>query len=246
MAVVATRLLGCVTESTSLTLSFDAMTGRDGRNVNQEQSVVASYRLGDAKADDAINIGDALFIAQYLAGLRDLGVGLDAVNAVNAASVKQDGAFDVTNIADVLFVAQHLVGLRDGCFNTAADEFQVVQDAVNTMITENLLSTIPNVVSANTAPCTTGTQDMAAFPDDSSVVATADKLADLIGNTYTDGVEPLGDKDGYPLYAHDITGNNDQTDLVSYLPFPASTLCYTVLANGDVQQYAEDGTPLAP
>ena len=39
------------------------------------------------------------------------------VNAVNAASVKEDGAFDVTNIADVLFIAQHLVGLRGGCFN---------------------------------------------------------------------------------------------------------------------------------
>lgn len=36
---------------------------------------------------------------------------------VNAASVRQDGAFDKKTIPDALFIAQHLVGLRDEFYN---------------------------------------------------------------------------------------------------------------------------------
>ena len=62
-------------------------------------------------------MADALFMAQHLVGLRDIGEGLDKVNAVNAASVKQDGAFDVISSADILLIAQRAVGLRDNCFD---------------------------------------------------------------------------------------------------------------------------------
>ena len=83
-------------------------------------SSALTFRRGDAKNDGTINVADALFGAQYLAGLRLADpVGGDAtlVHPLNTASVKDDGiAGDKINIADVLFIAQGLVGLRDTCF----------------------------------------------------------------------------------------------------------------------------------
>ena len=48
-------------------------------------------------------------------------------------------------------------------------EFHDVSTAMTALMTENNLSAIPNPVSANTAPCTTGTQELAAYPDTASV-----------------------------------------------------------------------------
>ncbi len=53
-------------------------------------------------------------IAQYLAGLRPLGTDTTTVNAVNAASPRQDDANgDKLTITDALFIAQMLAGIRD-------------------------------------------------------------------------------------------------------------------------------------
>ena len=125
-------------------------------------------------------------------------------------------------------------------------EFQSVITAINAMMVDNNLASIPNPVSANTAPCTTGTQDMAAFPDTASTVGTADKQTGPNGDAYTDGVDPLGDKDGYLLYTHDIIGDKAQTATVNYMTVSKSVYCYTAVADGSVTQYETDGTQTTP
>lgn len=68
---------------------------------------------GDANGDGKVNIADAMFIAQYLAGNRPL----SQLNPLNAASVKHDsGGKDAITIADAMFIAQYLAGLRNGLF----------------------------------------------------------------------------------------------------------------------------------
>jgi hypothetical protein len=77
---------------------------------------------GDARADGVVDIGDALFMAQYLVGSRPACTGevnTTCLHSVNAASVKPDGPFDRKTIADGLFIAQYLVGLRDENYNLA-------------------------------------------------------------------------------------------------------------------------------
>ena len=72
-----------------------------------------SFMRGDANNDGRVNIVDAMFIAQYLAGNRPA----SQLNLLNAASVKHDQNSDKINIADAMFIAQYLVGLRDSNFN---------------------------------------------------------------------------------------------------------------------------------
>ena len=121
-------------------------------------------------------------------------------------------------------------------------EFHDLATAVTALMTENNLSNIPTPASADTAPCTTGTQDMNAYPDSGSVPESPEKTNDPDGTAYTDGVDPLGDKDGYVLFGHDITGNDSQAALVNYINFDNTTYCYTIDANGTVHQYLVDGT----
>lgn len=113
-----------------------------------------------------------------------------------------------------------------------------ISTAVTALMQENGLSAIPNPNAVVSANCTTGTQDMTAFPDGTSVAGSADKLQDPADVTYVDGVDPLGDKNGYLLFGHDITGGDDQTDLVNYINFDATSACYTIDANGTVRAYA--------
>lgn len=121
-------------------------------------------------------------------------------------------------------------------------EFHDIGVAITALMVENNLADIPTPAAADTAPCTTGTQDMRAYPDSASVAGTAEKLADPGGTTYVDLVDPLGDKDGYLLFAHDLTGGDAQTALVNYINFDNTTHCYTIDANGTVHQYLTDGT----
>ncbi len=111
------------------------------------------------------------------------------------------------------------------------------------MLQANLVS-IPNPVIANTAPCTVGTQDMAAFPDATSTAGTSDKLVDPFGMPYTDGVDPLGDKDGYVLAGHDIFADGQQIHLQPYVGLRETLWCYTVDSNGTVYQYDDAGALL--
>jgi len=111
---------------------------------------------------------------------------------------------------------------------TKKTELQNVQLAVGMMMTENGLSAIPN-------PVATATNDMAAFPDATSVCGSVDKPVDPDGNDYT-----VDDKDGYLLYGHDITGGTAGDD-VNYLPAETTQYYYTVAADGTVTQHDSAG-----
>ena len=97
------------------------------------------------------------------------------------------------------------------------------------MMFDNELTALPNSVGV-------ANSDMTVFPDATSAVGTADKLNDPDGVAYTDGVDPLGDKDGYILRGHDITGDDSATGLVNYLPWDTAQGTYTVNADGTVTQ----------
>ena len=123
-------------------------------------------------------------------------------------------------------------------------EFHDLSVAITALMVENNLASIPTPATANTAPCTTGTQDMNEYPDSASVPASPQKLSDPNGNDDTDGIDPAGDKDGYLLFGHDIIGDDAQgaSTLVNYINFDNTTHCYTIDANGTVHQYILDGT----
>lgn len=116
VANLVPRLVGCATDSYELAVTFDLIADTDDNVIPQDGAAPMTFRRCDARADGTVNIADALFIAQYLVGLRDLGDGIDKVNPVNAAAVKHDGGCDVINISDVLFICQYLVGQRDCYF----------------------------------------------------------------------------------------------------------------------------------
>jgi len=110
-----------------------------------------------------------------------------------------------------------------GQTEAAATELQNVQTAVISLMVDNQLSTLPN-------PVTTATKDMAAFPDPTSAVITV-KVKDPQGNAYA-----AGDKNGYILFGHDITGDNAATSLVNYVATQYTKGTYTVDSRGTVTQ----------
>jgi hypothetical protein len=116
VAFATLRLDGCTNQAVTVTPAVSEVLDGNGSPLTVEQPAPKTYHLGDAKADGAVNIADALFIAQFLVGTRGLGEDTTKVHAINAASVKHDGPFDTITIADVLYIAQMLVGLRDQCF----------------------------------------------------------------------------------------------------------------------------------
>ena len=107
-------------------------------------------------------------------------------------------------------------------------EFANVQSAVHSMMVDNELETLLNPVDTSGS----AVNNMGAFPD-TSTIASGDKATDPDGNAYTDG----GDKDGYYLYGHDITGDNDATSLVNYVATQTTTYYYTVDSSGTVTQW---------
>ena len=115
-------------------------------------------------------------------------------------------------------------------------EFQTIQTAVHQMMIDNEIESIPT--PSNPKSGDTATNVMGSFPDTATAVATANKLADPDGNAYTDGVDPLGDKDGYLLQDHDKSGNDSQAALVDYVAMGTSSLYYTCESDGTVRQWA--------
>ncbi|HEU0021565.1 MAG TPA: hypothetical protein VFR55_07840, partial [Dehalococcoidia bacterium] len=111
-----TRLIGSNQESCDATLRMIVLTDSNGNTVTAARDPARDLLRGDARADRVINIADAMFIAQGLAGLRTAcaaTVDATCLHSVNAASVRPDGAFDRMTIADASFIARYLVGLRD-------------------------------------------------------------------------------------------------------------------------------------
>ncbi len=110
-------------------------------------------------------------------------------------------------------------------------ELSTIQASVHAMMVDNEIATLP---AGTFVLLAARTNDMGAFP--SNAVVAVDKLIDPEGNTYTDGVDPLGDKDGYLLFGHDITGDNDQAALVPYVTTQTTAYWYSVDASGTVTQ----------
>ncbi len=99
-----------------------------------------------------------------------------------------------------------------------------IQIAVTAMMAENNLDALPN-------PTGTATNDMGAFPDATSVAGSPDKAKDPNGNPYHPG-----DKNGYLLYGHDMTGDSNNTTLVDYMAYRYTKGTYKVDASGEVTQ----------
>ncbi len=116
----------------------------------------------------------------------------------------------------------------------AATEFADVQSAVHSMMVDNEIATLPTPVLLAAR-----TNDMGAFPDTSLVVTV--KITDTSGTLYVAGADPLGDKDGYYLYQHDITGDGAATGLVNYVATQTTTYYYDVDSAGTVTQYDASG-----
>jgi type IV pilus assembly protein PilA len=114
-------------------------------------------------------------------------------------------------------------------------ELSNMQTAVISMMTDNNLQVLP-------VPVTLSTNDMTAFPDSTSIAASANKLTDPAGYLY----EVSTDKDGYILYGHDITGaasadpNPSQID-VNYTSTNTTAYYYDVDASGTVTQHEQSG-----
>ena len=112
IAKLVVRLKGSALVSYPLIITYQRImsAGAIGMNVPAENTQTITFRRGDVNGDGVVDIRDAMFIAQYLVDLRSL----SSINAINAASVKQDGASgDTIVITDAMFIAQYLVGLRD-------------------------------------------------------------------------------------------------------------------------------------
>lgn len=121
LADVRLRLIGSKDIPYTATLTFVTIATVGGTGAPQAGDAVFTFRRGDANSNGSVTIADALFVAQYLAGLRGLGTDTTTVNPVNAASVRPDvGPPDVGDkitIADALFIAQMLAGLRTASYN---------------------------------------------------------------------------------------------------------------------------------
>ena len=104
----------------------------------------------------------------------------------------------------------------------AALELLTVQTAVEAMMTDNGLNTLPN-------PVTSATSNMMAFPD---ITPSGSRGTDLIGNRYRES-----DKAGFVLHEHDITAdNNATTRLISYFATAHTRGTYIVDIHGTVTQ----------
>lgn len=111
---LAVILNGATTSQGTLSVDFSVISDTTGANIPQSGTASLNFRRGDAKADGAVNMTDAMFAAQFAVGLR----GLDTCNALNAASAKHDSTSgDKVDMTDAMFIAQRAVGLRDANFN---------------------------------------------------------------------------------------------------------------------------------
>lgn len=110
-------------------------------------------------------------------------------------------------------------------------EWRDVQAAVKTMMAENGLTELPY---PRNAAGEVAFNDMTVFPDAISdwTEEVGGKKADPKGSKYIDG-----DKAGYLLLGHDITGDGKLTGLVDYLKLKTTKYYYTCEADGQVRQF---------
>jgi len=113
----------------------------------------------------------------------------------------------------------------------AETELHNIQLAVTSMMLENGITSIPNVLGV-------ATDNMSAFPDTSSVIANDDKVTDPEGFPYDFTGGAPNDAPGYVLYGHDITGqlNPNQGTDVNYVTVSMTAHSYLCAADGTVTQ----------
>ncbi|MEW6141546.1 MAG: dockerin type I repeat-containing protein, partial [Chloroflexota bacterium] len=90
--------------------SITAATG--GANVPEDSAKTLNFRRGDTNGNGVVDVFDAMFIAQYIVGVRPA----SQINSVNAACVKHDTDNDKVDIFDAMYIAQMVVGLRNNRF----------------------------------------------------------------------------------------------------------------------------------
>ena len=116
VAKLIPRLMGNRDVPFEIILNIISLTEGDEETDGEDEAPSSLiFRRGAARGGTTSNIVDALFIAQYLAGLRDI----SQLNPLNAASIKHDDLTggDKISIADAMVLAQVLVALRDANFN---------------------------------------------------------------------------------------------------------------------------------
>jgi len=120
------RLVGDANAICNLEVVFTSVFDVDAAEISVTSTqVIGEFRRGNARQDEIQSIADALFGAQYLAGMRAGCVAITppggsgdttCTSPVNMAGVKTDGVFDIASIADVLFIAQRLAAILDDGF----------------------------------------------------------------------------------------------------------------------------------
>ena len=168
-------------------------------------------------------------------------------------ATKGEGGFTLIELLVVVAIIGILAGiiaysvtrfLGSGESEAVDTEFQTITTAVFSMMVDNDITTIPNPVSANTAPCTTGTRAMDAYPDTTSDETGGDngeKSKDPNFNDYDNN-----DKAGYLLYTHDIVADSSATSTVNYVATSGTAYCYAVASDGSVTQYETEGAQTNP
>ncbi|MFA7179098.1 MAG: hypothetical protein WC075_04155, partial [Dehalococcoidales bacterium] len=120
VAKIVLRLTGDAVTPYDVNIKFDSIIAGEPAGLNIPEEEVNSYNFlrGDATGDGAVNILDALIIAQYRAEI----VQFDVLNGINAACVVHDGVIesigDSISILDALAIAQYRAEILDQYYNT--------------------------------------------------------------------------------------------------------------------------------
>ncbi|MEW6142140.1 MAG: hypothetical protein AB1597_03145 [Chloroflexota bacterium] len=107
------KLTGDKDAAYTLNVSFQSITAASGgQNVPEDSAKSLTFRRGDASNNGTVDIFDAMYIAQYIVGVRPA----SQISAVNAACVKHDTGGDKLDIFDAMYIAQMVVGVRNSGF----------------------------------------------------------------------------------------------------------------------------------
>lgn len=113
IAKLVPSLTGSKDSPVGITLTMPSIIGGNDEIMEDEGPTTLTFWRGAVRGSETATITDALFIAQYLAALKDI----SQINALNSASIFHDGpSGDKITIIDALALAQQLAGLRDANF----------------------------------------------------------------------------------------------------------------------------------
>ncbi|MBN2738200.1 MAG: DUF3160 domain-containing protein [Spirochaetales bacterium] len=149
---------------TEVRLSVDNLTDVNAQVISMSEPVIISYvtvtgytgiRYGDVNNDNAINIIDALLIAQYFVSLNHIHMDLEA------ADVNHDGQ---VNIVDALLIAQYYIGLIDSFPGVTVSPTPTPVGLTSTPPSESTPTLIPTPPSTPSPEPPAGYQFVEPFP----------------------------------------------------------------------------------